>query len=575
VTVRIANSATFAPHSGPTASSKLTTAVEQPTWADDRGKLEQNSLSIATALPSVGQRRLAIAVVLIVIAAFASLAPFATIPLARVDSFVPATQAIIMVTDLLTAVLLFNRLVAIYSHSVLVVANGYLFSALIVIPHSLSFPGGFSPTGLLGAGPQTTSWLFIFWHLGFATSVLAYAALNGANRNTPTLAKAARPVYWSVAINLSLVLALVVLTTIGGPYLPVLFLNELGFAPLMHILSAAMLTMVALTLALLWIRGRSVLDLWLAVTMCVLLAELSMITFLINGRFTLGYYSTRVFSVVVSTVVLIALLSESARLYHRLWQTNASLHRERENKLMSIEAVIAAMSHEIRQPLTAISANSEAGLLLAEQSPPDLEGLKEVLTAIGQDTQAASLIFSSIRLLFKPADQQLQDVNMNEIARSSIRLLRSEMTKHGVEAHFDIAADLPLVRGRAGQLKLVMVNLIQNAIDAMEEPTGRTKSIRIVTKRLGSGSVSVEVEDTGRGIESNKLDTVFDIFVSTKKEGMGLGLSLCRMIVEQHGGHISASSELARGTRFEFVLPVRSAASRPAGASGEMAHANA
>jgi signal transduction histidine kinase len=555
----IIETAASARHFGPTASSKLTAAVEQPIWADAGEKLVANSISIATAVPSDRQRHLAMAVVLIVIAAFVSLAPFATTPLARVDSFVPVTQAIIMVTDLLTAVLLFNRVLLIYSHPMLVLANGYLFSALIVIPHSLSFPGGFSPTGLLGSGPQTTTWLFLFWHFGFAASVLAYAVLSGSERNTPTLGKPARPVYWSVGVNVALVLAVTVVTTIGEPSLPVLYLNELGFAPLMHTCSAVMLTMAALALALLWMRGRAILDLWLAVTMCVLLAELATVTFLINGRFTLGYYSTRVFSVVVSTVVLIALLSEAARLHHRLWQVNASLHRERENKLMSIEAVIAAISHELRQPLTAISANSEAGLMLAEQCPPDMGEIKEVFRSNYEDSQAASLTLSGMRSLFKPAEQHIESVNLNEIARSSFRLLRSEASRAGVEVHFDMAADLPTIRGRASQLKQVMLNLIQNAIDAMEGLTGRTKAVRIVTKRIGSNSICLSVEDTGCGIELSRVGTVFDLFFSTKNEGMGLGLSLCQMIIEQHGGKISVSSEVEKGTRFEIVLPVRSA----------------
>ncbi len=555
MTHAVVKSGAFGPNFGPTANSKPTAGVHQPIGIDPRANLEPNSISIATAVPSDRQRQLAMAVVLIVIAAFVSLTPFATIRLARVDSFIPVTQAIIMVTDLLTAVLLFNRIFLIYSHPVLVLANGYLFSALVVIPHSLSFPGGFSPTGLLGAGPQTTTWLFIFWHFGFAASVLAYAVLSGGKRNAPTLAKPARPVYWSVGVNVALVLALTVVTTIGEPYLPVLFLNELGFAPLMHILSAAMLTMVALAIALLCMRERSVLDLWLTVTMCVLLAELATVTFLIHGRFTLGYYSTRVFSVVVSTVVLIALLSEAARLYHRLWQMNASLHRERENKLMSIEAVIAAISHELRQPLTAISANSDAGLIFAEQSPPDMGEIKQILSSNHEDSQAASLMLSGMRSLFKPADQQMESVNLNEVARSSVRLLRNETERVGVKLHFDMAADLPTVWARAGQLSQVMINLIQNAIDAMDGLSNRTKTLGIATRRVGSESVCVSVEDTGSGIDPAKLDAVFDVFVSTKKSGMGLGLALCRMIIDQHGGQISVSSEVGKGTRFEIVLP--------------------
>ena len=171
-------------------------------------------------------------------------------------------------------------------------------------------------------------------------------------------------------------------------------------------------------------------------------------------------------------------------------------------------------------------------------------------------TEVYQRLFSSMRLLFKPADQPLESVDLGKVARSSVRLFHNDTVRRGVGVHLDIAADLPVVRGHIGQLNQVMINLIQNAIDAMKGVTDRTKTIHIVTKRSGSDSVFVSIEDTGCGIDSAKLDAIFDVFATTKKRGMGLGLPLCRMIIDRHGGHIYVASELGKGTRFEFVPPV-------------------
>ena len=139
-------------------------------------------------------------------------------------------------------------------------------------------------------------------HFEFVASVLAYAVLNNTRRNASTMLHPARLVYWSVGINVVLVLALTAVTTVAEPYLPVIFLNQIGFAPLLHVFSAVMLITAALSLALLWLRGRSILDLWLSVTICALLAELA------------TYYSTRMFSLVVST----APMMRSGARCHRL-----------------------------------------------------------------------------------------------------------------------------------------------------------------------------------------------------------------------------------------------------------------
>ena len=134
---------------------------------------------MATVPPTLWQRRLAFAVIIITLAAYGALLPFADVPLPRIDSFIPTLIAIVFVTDLVTAVLLFGMFSASGSRRLLVLGTGYLFSSLIVIPYALTFPGAFSPTGLLGAGLQSTAWINVSWRLGLLVAVATYAGLTG------------------------------------------------------------------------------------------------------------------------------------------------------------------------------------------------------------------------------------------------------------------------------------------------------------------------------------------------------------------------------------------------------------
>ena len=177
--------------------------------------------------PTRQQTRWAVAVAICQLAALAVLAPFAGIRLSQINSFIPAVEEIIFVTDLLTSILLFSQFAIYRLRAILILACGYLFSAFIIIPHALSFPGAFSPTGLLGAGLQTTAWLYCFWHLIFPISLLGYALtkddkLYPDSRAGPQTSPLVM-IFQSVAIVLALVCGLTLLATTGNDYLPLLF----------------------------------------------------------------------------------------------------------------------------------------------------------------------------------------------------------------------------------------------------------------------------------------------------------------------------------------------------------------
>jgi PAS domain S-box-containing protein len=232
------------------------------------------------------------------------------------------------------------------------------------------------------------------------------------------------------------------------------------------------------------------------------------------------------------------------------------LEGERDNKLMNIEVVTASIAHEVRQPLGAIAANGSAALRFLGRTPLDIDDLRTILNAVMSDCNRVSEVFDTIRALFRRVDLQRETIAVNEVALEVLESMREELAEHGVAAQTELASGLPPVDGYRGQLRQVIFNLIRNAIESMDSTTGRDRVLRVMTTLDGRDAIVVAVEDSGPGISPKRLDSIFEPFITTKADGMGLGLAICRMIVERHGGRLSASSDGRSGARFQFVLPV-------------------
>jgi PAS domain S-box-containing protein len=277
-----------------------------------------------------GPRESAIAVVVVVVSAvtLALLTPFARVPLARVDAFIPAYEAALVVVDLITAVLLFGQFARARSLPILVLACGYLFDALIIVPHALTFPGIFASQGMFGAGPQTAAWLYFFWHGGFAVFVVAYAVLvqrddrkGFAATNVP---KGALLV--SIAATIGLVFGLTLLAIAGRGFLtPIMNGTDYSMAVTKGI-SPAICFLCLAALALLWPRRKlSTIDLWLFVVMCAWLCDVVLSAIVGSSRFDLGWYGGRSFGLLAASFLLITLLLELNELYDKI--PRIQLHR--------------------------------------------------------------------------------------------------------------------------------------------------------------------------------------------------------------------------------------------------------
>jgi signal transduction histidine kinase len=266
---------------------------------------------------------------------------------------------------------------------------------------------------------------------------------------------------------------------------------------------------------------------------------------------------TAILGVSLCAIVLASLFSERRESEARLARSNMMLERERNNRLMNIDAITSAIVHEVRQPLAAIKTNGDAGILWLDNTPPDLDEVRAAMTRIVRDCQHASEVLESTRALFKGADLEAQPVDLNGIALGALDLLGGELKDHSVVVHAELAAELPLVPGHSGQLQEVMLNLIRNAMDAMDAMTDRARVLQVRTQCHGHEAIVVSVEDSGPGIDPQKLHSIFDAFVTTKPQGMGLGLAICRMIVSRHKGRLSASGDDRSGALFQFTLPIK------------------
>src|SRR4029077_6165998 len=291
---------------------------------------EGQDFIISSLPPSPAQRRLALGVVLILIAAFVVTAgPLSTVQLARIDAFIPMYAAAMFVNDLITAVLLFAQFAILRSHALLAISSGYLFTALILIPWVLTSPGAFAPGGLLGAGLQSTAWLYFLWHIGFPLFVIAFALLKNADPSKQRW-KGARhaAILLSAAAAVAAVCAATVLVTTGHALLPSLMRDAVSVAGSLHQYVAGFTALVsAVALMVLWARRGSVLDLWLMVVLCDYLIEICLLMFPVADRYTLGWYAGRIFGLISASVVLFVLLYEITTLYARLRLLNEELEQ--------------------------------------------------------------------------------------------------------------------------------------------------------------------------------------------------------------------------------------------------------
>jgi C4-dicarboxylate-specific signal transduction histidine kinase len=225
------------------------------------------------------------------------------------------------------------------------------------------------------------------------------------------------------------------------------------------------------------------------------------------------------------------------------------------NRVAILGQLSASIAHEVIQPITATVTNAEAALHLLGHQPPDLEKARRVLAQIVQDSIRAGDIVARIRALMKKAPSRKERLDINKAIRGAIELTHSEAVKNGVSVQTKLAKHLPLVQGDQVQLQQVMLNLIINGVEAMSPHAAGARDLLIRTAKTRLGGVLVAVGDSGPGVDPANLECIFDAFFSTKADGLGMGLSICRAIIQAHGGQLTATRGAAGGTILQFILP--------------------
>jgi PAS domain S-box-containing protein len=234
------------------------------------------------------------------------------------------------------------------------------------------------------------------------------------------------------------------------------------------------------------------------------------------------------------------------------------------NRVTTMGELSASIAHEVNQPIAATVTNAQAALRWLRAQPPDLDEVRASLSRIVEDGNRAGNVIGGIRAFINKVPPRKDRFDLNEAILEMIALTRSEMLKHGILLRTELAAGLPAVAGDRTQLQQVTLNLILNAVEAMGGIDAGARELRINTEREAAGGVLVTVRDSGPGLDPTDMERVFKAFYTTKPKGMGMGLAICRSMVEAHGGRMWASANEPRGAVFQFTLPLEQDESIPA-----------
>ena len=538
-----------------------------------RGELRvERGIFLSTLPAGRTNQRLATAVVVVSSAVFVLAAPFAQTQLAQVWAFIPIYESVLVINDLITAVLLFGQFAILRSRALLVLAAGYLFTAFLTVSHALTFPGLFSPTGLLGAGAQSTAWLYMFWHGGFPLFVIGYSLLKKRDESGVGV-RSTFAILATIGIVIAVVCGLTLLATAGQAALPAIMVgNRYTPAMVVVVTSTWMLSFVALVF--LWRRRpHSVLDVWLMVVMCVWIFDIALSAVLNAGRFDLGFYAGRIYGLLAASFVLIVLLLENGVLYARLVESYEGERRERrrvEEKTAELaevnkelDAFSYTVSHDLRTPVRAVDGFAR---VLEEDYKErlDAEG-RRLLTVVRESAQRMGQLIEDLLAFARLGRQPLKTrrVELEALVNQTIAELRI-----GREARrIDFAVGtLGAVEADPALLKQAFANLIGNAIKFTRD---KDPAVIEVGRREEGGpedaGVVYYVKDNGAGFDMRYYDKLFGVFQRLHRvedfEGTGVGLATVQKIITRHGGRVWADSAPGAGATFYFTLQPGSMAS--------------
>ena len=500
--------------------------------------------SLSTVAATRRQTKAAIGTVVVSAAIFFALLPFAKVQLAQVWPFIPIYESALIVSDAITAVLLFGQFGFLRSRAMLVLACGYLFTAIAATAHMLTFPGLFSPTGLLGAGPQSTAWLYMFWHGGFPLVVVAYARLKNRASETPG-ERVWTEVLLGIAIAVAAACAFTLLVTAGAYLLPPIMTGN-NYTPAMIAVVGSTWLFSAVALIVLWRqKPHTVIDLWLMVVLCAWIFDIGLSAVFNHGRFDVGFYSGRIYGLLAASLVLWLLLIENALLYGQLARKTVELGALNKE----LDSFSYSISHDLRAPLRAVDGFAQ---MLEEDYAGKLDGEgRRLLGVVRSSAQRMSQLIDDLLQFSRlgRADMARSSIDMAALAREVVWELDASKTA------IEVAALAPALGDRS-LLKQVWVNLIGNAV----KYSAKTQDPRVDIGARREGAMNVYwVRDNGAGFDMKYAAKLFGVFQrlhsADEFTGTGVGLAIVQRVVTRHGGRVWAEAEPNKGACFYFTLP--------------------
>jgi signal transduction histidine kinase len=440
-------------------------------------------------------------------------------PVYQFSDFILVVDALLLLSDLVTAILLFAQASVFRSRALLALASGYLFSSLMAIPHALVFPGAFAPDGLLPGNLSSLGWVGVFWRLGLPIAICIYARLK-----TKTFSAQAKPAIGlaaSAAVLVALVLSVV--ATRGVNFLPPLVKQPHVWSYPTALASTALVIASCLVAIVALARGEKTrLDVWLLLSLVPWLVHLLLITST-SGRITLAWYFAQGAAVVSHVIVMLALIAEASWTYAQLALSVSARDRERDARLMSMDAVAAAIAHEVRQPLAAMVTNASAGLRWLERPSPNLEMAIQSLRSNIEEGHRASSLIESMRSLLAERTGERTAFCLNELVRETTSMLHHELARGKIMLHLGLDEALPLIVADRIQMQQVIVNVLTNAIEALKETRGRPRRIAIRSAPVERQEVLLDISDNGIGIAADKMEYLFDAFFTDQAGGYWYG----------------------------------------------------
>lgn len=518
--------------------------------------MPQDRLGLFDTPPDRRQILIGLAIVGLLCASFPVVYPVRNVLWPRVDAFIPVVDAVMLLGEAITATLLYAQAAVFRSRALAALATGYVLTALLLIPHALTFPGAFTPDGLLGAGLNSPGWLTYGRRWVFPVAIVLYVWLR-RRESTALPGAETSPVRASVWVLAAVAGAagITLLTTAGHDLLPPFLANRSHVASQYFVwYQLIYLAGIAVAAALLFRARRSVLDLWLLVATASWLIE-TLMNVTLTTRFAVGWYWFHCMALFSHLIVMLALIAESNRMYSRLALATIGRNRERNARLMSLDAVAASISHEIGQPLTAIRLQAGMGRSRLEAEPPDVPSAIEAFDGVLEAEHRTSSVIKSIRAMFGQRRGGRTQFDLNDLVRETVVVMDSDLAAHRVALELKLDETLPPVLAEPVQIQRVLVNLITNAIESLDSIESRPRRITVRSTAAEGQAVLLEVSDNGAGIAPDALDQIFEVYFTTKPTGVGLGLSLCRIIIEACGGRLWASRRKRHGATFHLQLP--------------------